>query len=62
MEPRREEPKVPDPGPGQKRKRFRIVKVEERIAPGGHMTAGCNSKHGTLCGTLNCSGGTASIE
>ena len=33
MEPRREEPKGPKPGPKEKRKRFRLVKLEERIAP-----------------------------
>ncbi len=34
MEPRREEPKAPEPRTEQKPKRFRIVKLEERIAPG----------------------------
>jgi hypothetical protein len=33
MEPRREEPKAPKSRPAEKRKRFRIVKLEERIAP-----------------------------
>jgi hypothetical protein len=33
MEPRREEPKVSRPHPKEKRKRFRIVKLEERVAP-----------------------------
>jgi hypothetical protein len=42
MEPRREEPKAPKPRPEEKRKRFRIVKVEERIAPhgGGPISGG----------------------
>jgi hypothetical protein len=43
MEPHREEPqKAPEPGAEQKPKRFRIVKLEERIAPskgGGHTGA-----------------------
>ena len=39
MEPRREEvPKAPPPGAEQKPKRFRIVKLEERIAPGKNGT------------------------
>jgi hypothetical protein len=63
MEPRREEPKAPKPRTEEKPKRFRIVKLEERIAPAYHGTAGaCHSKRGTLCGTLNCGTGTASIE
>ncbi len=33
MEPRRETPKAPKPRPEKKRKRFRIVKLEERITP-----------------------------
>jgi hypothetical protein len=47
MEPRREEltrePKVPTPASETKLKRFRIVKLEERIAPskGGHYTQRC---------------------
>jgi hypothetical protein len=43
MEPRREEPKkAPPPSAEPKPKRFRIVKLEERIAPskgGGHTGA-----------------------
>jgi hypothetical protein len=62
MEPRREKPNVPEPRSQEKRKRFRIVKLEERIAPGGHASAGCNSKKVYDCGTLNCGSGTASIE
>jgi hypothetical protein len=33
MEPRREEPKAPTPRPEEKPKRFRLIKLEERIAP-----------------------------
>ncbi len=33
MEPRREEQRPPEPRPEEKRKRFRILKLEERIAP-----------------------------
>jgi hypothetical protein len=52
MEPHREgQQKGLEPGATPKPKRFRIVKLEERIAPskGGHKnTAGCNA-------TLACS-------
>ena len=44
MEPRREEQqKAPAPGAGQKPKRFRIVKLEERVAP----SKGGNGPHHT---------------
>jgi hypothetical protein len=33
MEPRREEPKAAQPRPEEKQKRFRLLKLEERIAP-----------------------------
>jgi hypothetical protein len=56
MESRREEPKAPTPRPQEKPKRFRIVKLEERIAPGG--AAKPFSNHCTKA----CGGGTASIE
>jgi hypothetical protein len=49
MEPRREQPKVPEPRPDEKRKRFRIIKLEERIAPsksGGGDTKGSNLSGG----------------
>ena len=39
MEPRREEPKVSKPHPKEKRKRFRIVKLEERIALKKHVSS-----------------------
>ena len=48
MEPRREEPKAPTPRPEEKPKRFRIVKLEERIAPGGE------SQGTGFCITLGC--------
>jgi hypothetical protein len=57
MEPRREEPKTPKPRPEEKPKRFRLIKLEERVAPvkGGHVTKGCT--HG------DCTTGTSySIE
>jgi hypothetical protein len=51
MEPRREEQKAPPPGAQQKPRRFRIVKLEERIAPskGGNGTR--NTCANTYCGT-----------
>ncbi len=36
-EPRREEAKASTPRPEEKRKRFRILKLEERIAPKYHV-------------------------
>jgi hypothetical protein len=41
MELRREEPKDPKPRPEEKRKRFRLVKLEERIAPSKDVTHRC---------------------
>jgi hypothetical protein len=32
-EPHRNEPKAPQPRPEEKQKRFRLIKLEERIAP-----------------------------
>ncbi len=59
MEPRREEPKTTTTQPKEKARRFRIVKLEERIAPscgGGKYTHKC-----TACEcTVNCGG--VSIE
>lgn len=53
MEPHREDqPKLPGPGGEQKPKRFRIVKLEERIAPSaGGGTRNCNNQtqHGNSC-------------
>jgi hypothetical protein len=45
MEPRREEPKAPTPQPKEKPRRFRIVKLEERIAPTREI--GWNHPQGT---------------
>jgi hypothetical protein len=53
MEPRREEPqKALEPSAEQKPKRFRIVKLEERIAPkqSGHGTNNCGSPSLTCVG------------
>jgi hypothetical protein len=43
MEPGREEPKVAKTGTEERKKRFRIVKLEERVAPskGGNGTTNC---------------------
>jgi hypothetical protein len=64
MEPHREEPqKAPPPGAEQKSKRFRIVKLEERIAPskGGHGTNnGCGGTVNVL--TCNTGAGCPSID
>jgi hypothetical protein len=35
MEARREEPKTHEPHPQEKPRRFRLMKLEERIAPAG---------------------------
>jgi hypothetical protein len=50
MEPRREESKAPTNQPKEKARRFRIVKLEERIAP-GHLSSNqaCGGN-----GTNNC--------
>jgi hypothetical protein len=62
MEPRKEEPQEkasePEPraeGPERKR-RFQIVKLEERIAPGkgGNGTHNCGGGNGTYGGTAAC--------
>jgi hypothetical protein len=59
MEPRREEPKDCKPRPEEKPKRFRLVKLEERIAPskGGtqHNTCalGCTASQGDTCTGLS---------
>jgi hypothetical protein len=54
MEPRREEQKAPPLRREEKLKRFRIVKLEERIAPakGGHET---KNSCAVFC-TLSCGG------
>jgi hypothetical protein len=53
MEPRREEPKVSKPHPKEKRKRFRIVKLEERVAPKSHGGLSGRSGGGDCSGTLS---------
>jgi hypothetical protein len=56
MEPRYEDPqKSPEPGTGKKPQRFRIVKLEERIAPskGGNGNHGVTHGPATACG-LTC--------
>jgi hypothetical protein len=54
MEPSREQPKAPKPPTEDKPKRFRIVKLEERIAPGWVGT-----KNHSRCVTCSpCSGMT----
>ena len=63
MEPRREEPKASTPQPKGKPRRFRIVKLEERIAPsfvngngqGGHGTNNCGT-HRCVYGSVYCNG------
>jgi hypothetical protein len=54
MEPRREESqKALEPGAAQKPKRFRIVKLEERIAPKKGGNGGTHGGGPTACG-LTC--------
>jgi hypothetical protein len=57
MEQRREQPKTPKAGAPERKKRFRIIKLEERVAPKppSHLTGG---KAG---GSPDCTG-TLSIE
>jgi hypothetical protein len=65
MESRHEEPKTSKPRQEPKVRRFRIVKLEERIAPskGGNGTHNCPSAGITRCNSLcTCGTGTASIE
>jgi hypothetical protein len=57
MEPRREEPKDTKPRPEEKLKRFRLVKLEERIAP----SKGGTHNHTCACSVTLC-GGNLSIE
>ncbi len=55
MEPRKDENKILEPGREEKKKRFRVVKLEERIAPGCYGRTLC-----VTCGrgcTLSCSPG-----
>jgi hypothetical protein len=60
MEPRREEPKAPKPHQGEKQKRLRLIRLEERIAPGGGHGKGSNA---TRCFGYSCeSCGGYSVE
>jgi hypothetical protein len=59
LEPRREERKAPKPRPEEKPKRFRLIKLEERIAPSRHKTNGCVPTRTVCDGTT---GGGYSIE
>jgi hypothetical protein len=64
MEPRREEPQAVKSRPAEKRKRFRIVKLEERIAPnkgGGHGGTNGNNCHSGSC-EISCGCSFFSIE
>ncbi len=55
MEPRREEQvKREESRPEPKRKRFRIEKLEERIAPGGKKLSKGKCGTGTDAGTGSC--------
>ncbi len=47
---RQDEQKAPQPGAERKPRRFRIVKLEERIAP----TKGGNGTHNTCIGQFTC--------
>jgi hypothetical protein len=61
MEPRRKEPMTTKPRPEKKLKRFRLLKLEERIAPGGNHYG--NSNNPKLCsGDGGGYSGLASIE
>jgi hypothetical protein len=64
MEPRREEKNTVEPRREEKPKRFRLVKLEERIAPSSNKITvghGCNpGGHGGGCGSG--SSGGLSIE
>jgi hypothetical protein len=60
MEPHREEqPKAPPTGAEQKRKRFRIVKLEERIAPSnsGGGSKNCYNHVKATAGGVGCATG-----
>jgi hypothetical protein len=54
MGPRREEQRKPEPRGEPQPKRFRLIRLEERIAPGGYQS------HGKGCATvLYCTGDSA---
>jgi len=50
MEPRQHEKKIGERRPDEKKKRFRIVKLEERIAP---SKGGKGTNNTCACGTVN---------
>jgi hypothetical protein len=54
MDPHREKPKTAKVRPEEKRKRFRLIKLDERITPGAHASH--------KFATCTCGSGTASIE
>jgi hypothetical protein len=64
MEPHQIETPVESPGEGQtspprqqeKKRRFQLIKLEERIAPGGGHGNGSNYCSGQTCGHHNCTG------
>ena len=64
MEPRKDDlEQAPQPRPEEKKRRFRLVKLEERIAPtliGGSLnsgTSGPGPTHQTVCTLVTCHGG-----
>jgi hypothetical protein len=64
MEPHREEPqKALEASTAQKPKRFRIVKLEERIAPtkGGNVSHGHATACGPTCPTDGCTVGCTAV-
>ena len=63
MEPHRDEPKTPKLGVEERKKRFRIVKLEDRIAPnkGGHGGTNGNNCHSGSC-EISCGCSFFSIE
>jgi hypothetical protein len=46
MEPHRKEPKAPTPCPEEKPRRFRVVKLEERIAPTAYISRTLHNPNG----------------
>jgi hypothetical protein len=57
MEPRRDRPKAPKTPPQEKRKRFQLIRLEDRIAPkeGGKATHNCDTAFSCRC-TIFCTG------
>jgi hypothetical protein len=62
MEPREDEKKTEEPQTGAKEakevkpRRFRIIKLEERIAPGGRGRGGGDLSHDAVGCTYSCKG------